>query len=160
MVANHRAALAIRARRPIVAGCILGSGNRCAVLLSSGKHVVLVGSVTATIDHHALLIESRLFVDLILVAVKVRQIHSDLHALSIEPRAVTNPVLGANPTRALSRKISAPRLASCATGLSEALTVAGRAPGPPQGPHPYEPRARGEKNPLGCLGALGSPAHA
>src|SRR5262245_1771808 len=124
MVATHIYALAILARRPICAGFILGSGNSCAVLLSSGKHVVLVGSVTATIDHQALLIESRLFADLILVAVKVRQIRSDLHALSIEPRAVTNPVLGANPTRALSRKISAPRLASCATGLSEALTVA------------------------------------
>src|SRR5262249_61882598 len=59
MVANHSAALAIRARRPIVAGCILGSGNSCAVLLSSGKHIVLVGSVTATIDHHALLIGTR-----------------------------------------------------------------------------------------------------
>jgi len=124
MVANHSAALAIRARRPIVASCIFGSGNSCTVLLSSGKHVVLVGSVTATIDHHALLIESRLFVDLILVAVKVRQIRSDLHALSIEPRAATNPVLGANPSRALSRKICAPRLASCANGLGEALTVA------------------------------------
>src|SRR5262249_10250324 len=132
MVANHSAALAIRARRPIVAGCILGSGNSCAVLLSSGKHVVLVGSITATIDHHALLIESRLFVDLILVAVKVRQIRSDLHALSIEPRAVTNPVLGANPTRASSRKISAPRLASCTTAFTQPLTL----PLPPPPPTP------------------------
>src|SRR5262245_65067674 len=119
MVANHSAALAIRARRPIVAGCILGSGNSCAVLLSSGKHVVLVGSVTATIDHHALLIESRLFVDLILVDVKVRQIGSDLHVLSIEPRAVTNPVLGDNTNRALSRKIGEPRLDSVGSDLRE-----------------------------------------
>src|SRR5262245_66201542 len=118
MVSHHSAALAIRARRPIVAGCILGSGNSCAVLLSSGKHVVLVGSVTATIDHQALLIESRLFADLILVAVKVRQIRSDLHALSIEPRPGTNPVLRANPTHAVTRHISAPPPASLAHGMN------------------------------------------
>src|SRR5262245_14780497 len=124
MVADHSAALAIRACRPIAAGCVLGSRHRGAVLLGAGEYVVLVGSVTATIDHHAILVGSCLFVDLILVAVKVRQIRSDLRAFSIEPRAVTNSVLGANPARALSGKISAPGLASRANGLSEALTVA------------------------------------
>src|SRR5215470_2041183 len=124
MVTDYRAALAIRACRPIAAGYVLSSRNSRAILLSAGKHVVLVGSVTAAINNHAFLVESRLFVDLVLFAVQVRQIRCDLHTFRIEPRAVTNPVLSVDPTRALSRKVGAPRLAACANGLGKALTVA------------------------------------
>jgi hypothetical protein len=117
--------------------------------LSARKHIMLVGRIASPPDRHAPFIESGLLVDLVSVGVQVDQIRRDLYSLGIEPRAVTDAVLGIDPARALGREIGVPRLAARTNGLSEALTMAVGAVEPAAFPDPGADAAPQIKN--ACL---------
>src|SRR5215216_231397 len=116
-MADYRAALAISAARPVAAGRIVRPSNGRAILLSTGEYIVSVWCIAAAIDRHSLLVERALLVNLVVAAVQVGHIGSDLHAFRIGPWTVADPVLGVDPARALRREICAPRLAARASGL-------------------------------------------
>src|ERR1700693_1176913 len=124
VVADYDAALTVGAARPVAASRVLRPRNGRAVALGAGEHVVMGGRVDATLDPITLLVEPGFLADLVVVAVQVRHIGRDLHALGVEPRPVADAVLGVHPARALRREIGAPRLAARAGGLGEALAIA------------------------------------
>ena len=99
--------------RPIVTGLVVSSRKCGPVVLAACENVMLVWRVPSTVDDISLLIESRRFVDFVVIAMQVLKISCDLHPLGVVPRTSANPVPGVGRRCGacrLSAEIGPPRL--------------------------------------------------
>ena len=92
-------------------------------MLGAGQHIVLIGRLSATLDLPALLVERCLLIDVVLVAMQLGDVGCYLHALGVDPWALTDAILRVHPTRALRREVGVPCLATRACGGGEALAM-------------------------------------
>src|SRR5215212_7176730 len=114
MMAHHHGALRA-ALGVVVAGPIFGSCKGRAIRLRAGQDVMHVGIIAPAVDWIALLGQRRLLVQVVVGAMKVRNILGDHDAFRILPGSASDAVTrvyGSSSADRLCRKIGPPRLAT------------------------------------------------
>src|ERR1051325_8540985 len=123
--------------RPVLAGVIGAVGERGAIELGAGEHVVAIGRITDAVDGVALLGDRGDLREVVAaarrlerVAVEIRDVLGDACALGVVPRAAADAVArvhGWLAVRCRRAEIRVPRLAACTGGLRQRLTLTVRA---------------------------------
>src|SRR5436305_2074980 len=122
-MADYRGTL--RAARPVLAGAVVAAGERGAVRLRSGQHVMAVRRVAAAVDDLALFAERSLLGEVV-GAMQLAEILGDHHALGVLPRTLADAVarvLRGLAVGGLRRQIRAPGFRARARRLRQRLAI-------------------------------------
>src|SRR5258707_901466 len=124
MVADDRRPFA--ALGPVAAGGIAAGGRETPVRVRARQHIVLVRRIAAALDHLALLSQSRLLVDVVVLGMQVAHALRHYHALGVAPRTLPDAaarVYASVASRQCRAQVRAPVRVLGARRLGERVAV-------------------------------------